>query len=124
MSIKVTTRLNQEYDEIPAMIMKDISKQFSAALESSEDNKYKLKSLLLFLTELFVCGFTFPYKEVSDMLKKLVKAGTKKKSNFTTEKELRLFAYYYNCDSYASFLIHFGSIFTHVTPKWVARWKK
>lgn len=84
--MQVTTRLNQEYDEIPAMIMKDISKQFAAALESSEDNKYKLKSLLLFLTELFVCGFTFPYKEVSDMLKKLVKAGTKKKSNFTTEK--------------------------------------
>ena len=122
--MQVTTRLNQEYDEIPAMIMKDISKQFNTALESSEDNKYKLKSLLLFLTELFVCGFTFPYKEVSDMLKKLVKAGTKKKSSFTTEKELRLFAYYYNCDSYASFLIHFGSIFTHVTPTWVLRWRK
>lgn len=58
------------------------------------------------------------------MLKKLVKAGTKKKSIFTTEKELRLFAYFYNCDSYASFLIHFGSIFTQAIPKWMLRWKR
>ncbi len=56
------------------------------------------------------------------MLKKLVKAGTKKKSNFNTEKELRLFAYYYNCDIYAVFLKHFGTIFTSATPAWVAKW--
>lgn len=66
------------------MMLKDINKQFTIALESSEDNKHKLKSLLLFTTELFVCGFTFPYKEISEMLKKFVKAGTKKKNNFTT----------------------------------------
>lgn len=58
------------------------------------------------------------------MLKKFVKAGTKKKNNFTTEKELRLFAYFYNCDSYGAFLINFGSIFTQATPKWMAHWKE
>ena len=105
------------------MLLKDINKQFSVAFESSEDNKVKLKTLLLFATELFVCGFTFPYKEISEMLKKLVKAGTKKRCNFTTEKELRLFAYYYNCDSYSSFLIHFGSIFTQAAPKWLIKWR-
>jgi hypothetical protein len=68
------------------MILKDINKQFAAALDSSDDNKQKLKAILLFTTELFVCGFTFPYKEISEMLKKLVKAGTKKKSMFTNEK--------------------------------------
>ena len=53
------------------------------------------------------------------MLKKLVKAGTKKRSNFTGEKELRLFAYYYNCDIYASFLMNFGTIFTTNMPRWM-----
>ncbi len=78
---------------------------------------------MLFTTELFVCGFTFPYKEVSEMLKKMVRAGTKKRCSFTSEKELRLFAYYYNCDTYAAFLINFGPIFTQATAKWVARWR-
>ena len=53
------------------------------------------------------------------MLKKLVKAGTKKKSNFHTEKELRLFAYYYNSDIYATFLSHYGTIFTTALPLWM-----
>lgn len=52
--------------------------------------------MLLFTTELFVIGFPFPYKEITEMLKKLVKVGTKKRTTFITEKELRLFAYYYN----------------------------
>lgn len=78
--------------------------------------------MLLFITELFVCGFPFPYKEISEMLKKLVKAGTKKKTNFTTEKELRLFAYYYNCDIYVAFLKYFGTIFTVSTPRWMQKW--
>lgn len=56
------------------------------------------------------------------MLKKLVKAGTKKKTTFTTEKELRLFAYFYNSDIYAAFLKNFGSIFTVSSPKWVSKW--
>lgn len=65
------------------MMLKDVNKQFALALDSPEDNKPRLKALLLFTTELFVCGFTFPYKEVSEMLKKMVRAGTKKRSNFT-----------------------------------------
>jgi hypothetical protein len=73
---------------------------------------------LLFTAELFVCGFPFPVKEISEMLKKLVKAGTKKRNNFHTEKELRLFAYFYNCDIYATFLSYFGTIFTTATPRW------
>lgn len=121
---EVATRLNDEYEDFPAMILKDIQKQFAAALDSTEDNRQKLKALLLFTTELFVCGFTFPYKEISERLKKMVKAGAKKKNNFTTEKELRLFAYFYNCDSYASFLVNFGSIFTQTTAKWVLKWQK
>lgn len=84
--MQIATRLNAEYDDFPGMILKDINKQFTSALESTDDNKQKLKALLLFTAELFVCGFTFPYKEISEMLKKLVKAGTKKKSIFTTEK--------------------------------------
>jgi hypothetical protein len=84
--MQVATRLNDEYDDFPAMILKDISKQFASAVDSSDENKQKLKALLLFTTELFVCGFTFPYKEISEMLKKLVKAGTKKRSIFTSEK--------------------------------------
>ena len=55
------------------------------------------------------------------MLKKLVKAGTKKRSNFQTEKELRLFAYFYNCDIYAAFLKAFGTIFTSTTPNWMVK---
>lgn len=47
------------------MMLKDVNKQFALALDSPEDNKSRLKALLLFTTELFVCGFTFPYKEVS-----------------------------------------------------------
>lgn len=58
------------------------------------------------------------------MLKKLVKAGTKKRSNFITEKELRLFAYFYNCDIYSAFLVSFGTIFTQATPKWVLKWRE
>jgi hypothetical protein len=71
-----------------------------------------------------VCGFPFPYKDISEMLKKLVKAGTKKRSNFNTEKELRLFAYFYNCDIYSAFLVSFGTIFTQATPKWVQKWRE
>ena len=56
------------------------------------------------------------------MLKKLVKAGTKKKNNFTTEEEIRLFAYYYNCDIYAGFLKMFPTIFTVSVPQWIAKW--
>lgn len=68
------------------MLLKDLMKQFANHYDSQEDNKPRLKALLLFTTQLFVCGFPFPYKEISEMLKKLVKAGTKKRSNFTTEK--------------------------------------
>ena len=68
------------------MLLKDLTKQFNLAYESSEDNKGRLKSLLLLTTELFVCGFPFPPRDISEMLKKLVKAGTKKRSNFSTEK--------------------------------------
>lgn len=82
----MATRLNQEYEGIPSMLLKDLLKQFVNLYDSPEDNKSKLKSILLFTTELFVCGFPFPYKEISEMLKKLVKAGTKKRSNFNTEK--------------------------------------
>jgi hypothetical protein len=32
------------------MILKDIGKQFTVALESSDENKQKLKALLLFTT--------------------------------------------------------------------------
>jgi hypothetical protein len=32
------------------MILKDLNKQFVAALDSSDDNKLKLKSLMLFTT--------------------------------------------------------------------------
>lgn len=56
------------------------------------------------------------------MLKKLVKAGTKKKSGFITEEEVRLFAYYYNCDIYAGFLKMFGTIFTVSVPQWMSMW--
>lgn len=66
------------------MLIKDLLKQFAVAYEAVEDNKPRLKALLLFTTELFVCGFPFPYREISEMLKKLVKAGTKKRSNFST----------------------------------------
>lgn len=66
------------------MLIKDLLKQFALAYEAVEDNKPRLKALLLFTTELFVCGFPFPYREISEMLKKLVKAGTKKRSNFST----------------------------------------
>jgi hypothetical protein len=116
--------MNQEYEDVPAMLLKDLHKQFANAYESPDDNKPKLKSLLLFITELFVCGFSFPYKDVNELLKKMVKAGTKKKNNFTTEKELRLYAYYYNCDSYSAFLLNFSTIFTHVTPKWLLAWRE
>jgi hypothetical protein len=68
------------------MIVQDLLKCFNNAHESSEDNKSKLKALVLFTTELFVCGFAFSYKEIKDMLIKLVKSGNKKKTNFTTEK--------------------------------------
>ena len=66
------------------MLIKDLLKQFALAYDAVEDNKPRLKALLLFTTELFVCGFPFPYREISEMLKKLVKAGTKKRSNFST----------------------------------------
>ena len=56
------------------------------------------------------------------MLKKLVKAGTKKKTSFQTEKELRLFAYYYNCDIYQFFLANYGTIFTTATPLWMKKY--
>lgn len=56
------------------------------------------------------------------MLKKLVKVGTKKRTSFTTERELRLFAYFYNCDTYSSFLVQFGTIFTTAKPKWMGKW--
>lgn len=104
------------------MLLKDLHKQFANAYESPEDNKAKLKSLLLFITELFVCGFTFPYKDITELIKKMVKVGTKKKSSFNTEKEMRLFAYFYNCDAYSAFLVNFSTIFTQATPKWVQLW--
>lgn len=44
------------------MLQKDLLKQFVSLYESPEDNKGRLKSILLFITELFVCGFPFPYK--------------------------------------------------------------
>ena len=106
------------------MIIKDLVKQFNNLYEIQEDNKVKLKALFLFTTELYVSGLAFPYKEINEMLKKFVKAGTKKKTNFNTEKEMRLFAYYYNCDSYASFIINFGAIFTSSLPRWVNKWRK
>jgi hypothetical protein len=68
------------------MIIKDLVKQFNNMYELPDDNKSKLKSLFLFTVELFVCGFSFPFKEINDMLRKLVKAGMKKKKNFNTEK--------------------------------------
>jgi hypothetical protein len=66
------------------MLLKDLLKQFTLAYEAPEDNKHRLKAILLFTTELFVCGFPFPYRDINEMLKKLVKAGTKKRNNFTT----------------------------------------
>ena len=47
------------------MLLKDLVKQFNTAYESSEDNKAKIKGLVLFITELFVCGFPFSHKEIS-----------------------------------------------------------
>jgi hypothetical protein len=58
----VATRLNQEYEGIPTMLIKDLGKQFNTLYESPEDNKSRLKSILLFTTELFVCGFPIAYK--------------------------------------------------------------
>ena len=114
--------MNQEYEDVAKMLLNDLKKQFVVAYEAPEDNKPRMRALLLFMTELFVCGFAFPFREISELLKKLVKVGTKKKNNFTTEKELRLFAYYYNCDMYASFLINYGPIFTLEVSKWIREW--
>jgi hypothetical protein len=61
-----------------------LAKVFAAAYESQDDNKAKLKSLLLLGAELVVCGLPVAYKDVNEMLKKLVKAGTKKKCPFNT----------------------------------------
>ena len=80
--------------------------------------------MLLFTTELFVCGFPFAYREISEMLKKLVKVGTKKRNCFHGERELRLFAYFYNCDIYAVFLRQFGTVFTTARPRWMSEFVK
>ena len=47
----------------------------------------------------------------------------KKRCPFANESEARLWAYYYNCDIYNSFLIHFGSVFTQSTANWIGRWR-
>lgn len=106
------------------MIIKDLIKQFNNLYESPQDNKSKIKAIFLYTTELYICGFTFQYKDINQMMKKLVKVGTKKKNNFNTEKQMRLFAYYYNCDSYSSFLINYAMIVTSNLPKWAVKWKK
>ena len=53
------------------------------------------------------------------MLVKMVKAATKKKFQYETEKEVKLFAFFYNCDTFADFLLLFGSIITTKKPKWM-----
>ena len=34
-----------------------------------------------------------------------------------------MWAYFYNCDLYAAFLLNYGTIFTASTPKWITKWE-
>lgn len=76
--------------------MNYLKKLFEVLWESPEDNKNRLKAVIIFTTELFVCGFAFSYKEIREMLIKIFKSGNKKKNNIVNQVEKKLFAFYYN----------------------------
>jgi hypothetical protein len=62
----------------------------------------------MFTVELFVCGFSFSYKEVIEMLKKVFKCGKNKKCTMLSELETKLFIYCYSCTIFSAVLINFS----------------
>lgn len=89
-------------------MIKDLVRVFNQYIDSQDDNKAKIKTIFLFTVELFVCGFSFSYKELIDMIKKVFKSGKNKKSNFGFELESKLFIYCYSCTIFSTFLTHFS----------------
>lgn len=105
-------------------MIKDLVKFFNMSVDSQEDKKPRIKTLFLFTVELFVCGFSFSYKELLEMIKKVFKCGKNKKINFSSELESKLSIYCYSCTIFSTFLNHFSEIFTKREPEWIDLWRK
>lgn len=117
-------------------MIKDLVRTFSQLVDfqednntssnnNSKDNKTKIKALFLYTVELFVCGFSFSYKEVLEMIKKVFKCGRNKKvmTGGNSEVENKLFIYCYSCTIFSAFLAHFSEIFTKRDTEWGQKWK-
>lgn len=89
-------------------MIKDLVKSFNLLVESQEDNKAKIKALFLYTVELFVCGFSFSYKEILEMIKKVFRCGKMKKNTSNSDVENKLFIYCYSCTIFSAFLANFS----------------
>lgn len=105
-------------------MIKDLVKAFNQHVESQEDNKPKVRSLFFFTVELFLCGFSFSYKEITQMIKKVFKCGKHKKMNNPSELQSKLGIYCYSAPIFSYLLTHFGTNLTKRTPQWIEDWQK
>jgi len=78
----MSSRLTQDYDSFSPLLIKLLKKQLDAVL-ATEENRARLKPIVHFMTELFVCGFPLPYKDMTELIKSVFNAGVLSKDQLS-----------------------------------------
>ena len=118
----MSSKLTQDYDNFSPLLIKLLKKQLDGVL-ASEESRIRLKSIVHLMTELFVCGFPLPYKDMTELIKSVFNAGLLPKDQLSDleKKEKR---YHFNIEIYSMMLGGYNEVFSSRQSSRAKQWQK
>ena len=120
---ELSCRIAMLYKPFSALIIKELKKQMDLTL--MQEDRSQLLALFHLTIELFVYGFPLPQTDISELIKKVFKAGLGLKETGGLgdhDKKERLYAF--NIDMYWVFFKEFGEVFCELTSRRSSKWAK
>lgn len=100
----------QDYESFSPQLIKELKKHFDQVLASEDMSiKYQLKAIIHLVTELSVCAFPLPYKDIGELIKSVFNAGVAPKEQLTG-LELKEKKYCFNSDIYSMMMKQYGEV--------------
>lgn len=120
LTTQMSSKLTQDYDNFSPLLVKLLKKQLEGVL-ASEEPRTRLKPLVHLMTELFVCGFPMPCKDMTELIKSIFNAGILPREQLSDleKKEKR---YCFNIEIYVMMLGGYGEVFVNKQSSRLKRW--
>lgn len=118
----MSSKLTQDYENFSPLLIKLLKKQLDAVI-SSEEPRFRLKCIVHLMTELFVCGFPLPYKDMSDLIRNVFNAGILPKEQLS-DLEKKEKKYHFNIEIYVMMLGSYSEVFASKQSIKAKRWQQ